>query len=81
MGIRKANDPTSEIEELRSRLESLELERQQHHESRHLFNQTQQKNERLISSLQEAKTQISALRKEVEKLTAPSLNFCRVLRC
>ncbi len=58
MGIRKADDPAREIQQLRSRLESLELERQQHHESRHELDQTQQKNERLISSLQEAKTQI-----------------------
>ena len=75
MGIRKADDPTREIQQLRSKLESLELERQQHHESRHELDQTQQKNERLISSLQEAKTQISALRKEVEKLTAPPSTF------
>jgi len=51
------------------------LERQQHHESRHQLDQTQQKNERLVSSLQEAKTQIEALRKEVEKLTAPPSTF------
>jgi len=75
MGIRKADDPTLEIQKLRSELESLELERQQHHESRHQLDQTQQKNERLVSSLQEAKTQIEALRKEVEKLTAPPSTF------
>ena len=39
------------------------------------LDQTQQKNERLISSLQEAKSQIEALRKEVEKLTAPPSTF------
>ncbi len=75
MGMRKADDPTREIQKLRSELESLELERQQHHESRHQLDQTQQKNERLVSSLQEAKTQIEALRKEVEKLTAPPSTF------
>jgi proteasome-associated ATPase len=75
MGIRKADDPTLEIQKLRSELESLELERQQHHESCHQLDQTQQKNERLVSSLQEAKTQIEALRKEVEKLTAPPSTF------
>jgi proteasome-associated ATPase len=75
MGMRKADDPTREIQKLRSVLESLELERQQHHESRHQLDQTQQKNERLVSSLQEAKTQIEALRKEVEKLTAPPSTF------
>ncbi len=75
MGIRKADDPTHEIQKLRSQLESLELERQQHYESRHQLDQTQQKNERLVSSLQEAKAQIEALRKEVEKLTAPPSTF------
>lgn len=75
MGIRKADDPTHEIQKLRSQLESLELERQQHYESRHQLDQTQQKNERLVSSLQEAKSQIEALRKEVEKLTAPPSTF------
>ena len=75
MGIRKADDPTLEIQKLRSELASLELERQQHHESRHQLDQTQQKNERLVSSLQEAKTQIEALRKEIEKLTAPPSTF------
>jgi len=75
MGIRKTNDPTREIQKLRSELESLELERQRHHESRHTLDLTQQKNERLVSSLQEAKTQIEALRKEVEKLTAPPSTF------
>lgn len=75
MGMRKADDPTREIQKLRSELESLEWERQQHHESRHQLDQTQQKNERLVSSLQEAKTQIEALRKEVEKLTAPPSTF------
>jgi proteasome-associated ATPase len=75
MGMRKTDDPTREIQKLRSQLESLEFERQQHQESRHQLDQTQQKNERLVSSLQEAKTQIEALRKEVEKLTAPPSTF------
>ncbi len=75
MGIRKADDTTREIQNLRSQLESLELERQQHDASRHQLDQTQQKNERLVSSLQEAKSQIEALRKEVEKLTAPPSTF------
>jgi len=75
MGIRKADDSTREIQQLRSQIESLELEKKQHDESRHKLDVTQQKNERLVSSLQEAKTQIEALRKEVEKLTAPPSTF------
>ncbi len=75
MGMKNADDSTREIQKLRSELASLELERQQHHESRHQLDQTQQKNERLVSSLQEAKAHIDALRKEVEKLTAPPSTF------
>ncbi|MCA9452817.1 MAG: proteasome ATPase, partial [Nitrospira sp.] len=36
---------------------------------------SQQKNEQLVSTLQEAKAQIEALRKEVDKLTAPPSTF------
>ncbi len=75
MGIRKADDTSREIQNLRSQLESLQLERQQDNEFRQQLNQTQQKNERLVGSLQEARTQIEALRKEVEKLTAPPSTF------
>ena len=75
MGMKKTDDPSREIQKLRSELESLEFERRQHQESRHQLDLTQQKNERLVSSLQEAKTQIDALRQEVEKLTAPPSTF------
>ncbi|MEE8125415.1 MAG: proteasome ATPase [Nitrospirales bacterium] len=75
MGIRKADDHIREIQKLQTELESLEQERKQHHNSRHKLDLTQQQNERLASSLQEAKAQIEALRKEVDKLTAPPSTY------
>ena len=53
----------------------MESEIHQLYDSRHQLRQSQQQNERLVSSLQEAKVQIEALRKEVEKLTAPPSTF------
>ncbi len=75
MGIRKTDDYTREIQKLQSELESMELEMKQLHDSNHKLQISERKNERLISSLQEAKTQIEALRKEVDKLTAPPSTF------
>jgi len=75
MGIRKTDDHTHEIQRLRRELENVELELKQLHESRNKLHLSEQQNERLVSSLQEAKTQIEALRKEVDKLTAPPSTF------
>ncbi len=76
MGMRKQDNPNSEeVEKLRSELESMETEMHQLYDSRQQLRQSQQQNERLVSSLQEAKVQIEALRKEVEKLTAPPSSF------
>ena len=75
MGIRKADDQTHEIQRLRTELENVELELKQFHESRNRLHRSEQQNERLVSSLQEAKSQIEALRKEVDKLTAPPSTF------
>ena len=75
MGMRKADDHIREIEKLQTELQSLELERKQHHDSRHKLDLTKRQNERLASSLQEAKVQIEALRKEVDKLTAPPSTY------
>ncbi|GJL53417.1 MAG: proteasome-associated ATPase [Nitrospirales bacterium] len=75
MGIRKQQDPNGELEKLRSELESMETEMHQLYDSRQQLRQSQQQNERLVSSLQEAKVQIEALRKEVEKLTAPPSTY------
>ncbi|MDT3778573.1 proteasome ATPase [Nitrospira sp. MA-1] len=75
MGIRKSDDHIREIEKLRTEIESMELEMRQLHESRQKLHLSQQKNEQLVSTLQEAKAQIEALRKEVDKLTAPPSTF------
>lgn len=75
MGIRKTDDHIHEIEKLRTEIESMELEMRQLHESRQKLNLSQQKNEQLVSTLHEAKAQIDALRKEVDKLTAPPSTF------
>ncbi|MDX1411521.1 MAG: proteasome ATPase [Nitrospirales bacterium] len=75
MGIRKTDDHMLEIQRLRTELESMELEVKQLHESRNKLHLSQRQNERLVTSLQEAKAQIEALRKEVDKLTAPPSTF------
>jgi len=75
MGIRKTEDHTREIEKLRTELESMEIEMRQLHESRHKLHISQRQNEQLVSTLQEAKAQIEALRKEIDKLTAPPSTF------
>ena len=75
MGIRKSDEHIREIEKLRTEIESMELEMRQLHESRHKLHLSQRQNEQLVTTLQEAKAQIEALRKEVDKLTAPPSTF------
>ncbi|MGD9850396.1 MAG: proteasome ATPase [Nitrospirales bacterium] len=75
MSIKKADEHTREIQRLRSELETMELELKQLHESRNKLHLSERQNERLATSLQEAKTQIEALRQEVDKLTAPPSTF------
>ena len=75
MGMRKQDEYTREIEKLRVEIESMESEMRQLHDSRSKLHQSQKQNERLAASLQEAKTQIEALRKEIEKLTAPPSSY------
>ena len=75
MGIRKSDEHLREIEKLRTEIESMELEMRQLHESRHKLHLSQRQNEQLVTTLQEAKAQIEALRKEVDKLTAPPSTF------
>ena len=75
MGMKKQDEHTREIEKLRVEIESMELEMRQLHDSRYKLHQSQKQNERLVESLQEAKSQIEALRKEIEKLTAPPSSY------
>ena len=75
MGMRKQDEYAREIEKLRVEIESMESEMRQLHDSRSKLHQSQKQNERLAASLQEAKSQIEALRKEIEKLTAPPSSY------
>ena len=75
MGLKKQDEHTREIEKLRTEIESMEMEVRQLHESRHKLQQSQKQNDRLVASLQEAKTQIESLRGEIEKLTAPPSTY------
>ena len=81
MEFRRHEDYTREIEKLRGELQALENETRQLYETRIKLQQSQKQNEKLATTLQEAKTQIEALRAEIEKLTAPPSSyalFCSV---
>ena len=81
MGFRKDEDYNREIEKLRGELQALENETRQLYETRIKLQQSKKQNEKLAATLQEAKTQIAALRTEIEKLTAPPSSyaiFCSV---
>jgi proteasome-associated ATPase len=60
-----------EVEKLRVQIQSMEDEIRRLYQSRYQLDQATKQNEKLVSTLQEAKAQIEALRTEVEKLTAP----------
>lgn len=60
-----------EVEKLRVQIQSMEEEIRRLYQSRYQLDQATKQNEKLVSTLQEAKSQIEALRAEVEKLTAP----------
>jgi proteasome-associated ATPase len=60
-----------EVEKLRVQIQSMEEEIRRLYQSRYQLDQATKQNEKLVSTLQEAKAQIEALRGEVEKLTAP----------
>jgi len=60
-----------EVEKLRVQIQSMEEEIRRLYQSRYQLDQATKQNEKLVATLQEAKSQIEALRTEVEKLTAP----------
>ena len=60
-----------EVEKLRVQIQSMEEEIRRLYQSRYQLDQATKQNEKLVTTLQDAKTQIEALRAEVEKLTAP----------
>src|SRR2546423_8444633 len=71
-GVAQRNDEhVREVEKLRVQIQSMEEEIRRLYQSRYQLDQATKQNERLVTTLQEAKVQIEALRAEVEKLTAP----------
>jgi proteasome-associated ATPase len=59
-----------EVEKLRVQIQSMEEEIRRLYQSRYQLDQATKQNEKLVTTLQEAKVQIEALRAEVEKLLA-----------
>jgi proteasome-associated ATPase len=71
-GVAQRNDEhIREVEKLRVQIQSMEEEIRRLYQSRYQLDQATKQNEKLVTTLQEAKGQIEALRAEVEKLTAP----------
>ncbi|ALA59945.1 proteasome ATPase [Nitrospira moscoviensis] len=73
--IHKNEDHAREVEKLRVQIQSMEDEIRRLYQSRYQLDQATKQNEKLVSTLQEAKAQIEALRAEVEKLTAPPSSY------
>ena len=67
----RSDEQTREVEKLRVQIQSMEEEIRRLYQSRYQLDQATKQNEKLVTTLQEAKVQIEALRAEVEKLTAP----------
>jgi len=65
------DEHTREVEKLRVQIQSMEEEIRRLYQSRYQLDQATKQNEKLVTTLHEAKAQIEALRAEVEKLTAP----------
>ncbi len=73
--MKKHDEESREIEKLRMQVLSMEEEVRRLQHARFQLDQAHRQNERLTSTLQEAKTQIEALRSEVDKLTAPPSTY------
>ena len=73
--VKKYEEGNREIERLRAQIQSMEEELRRLYQSRYQFEQASKQNEKLAATLQEAKTQIEALRAEVDKLTAPPSSY------
>lgn len=71
----KNDEHTREVEKLRIQIQSMEEEIRRLYQSRYQLEQATKQNEKLVATLQEAKSQIEALRAEVEKLTAPPSTY------
>jgi len=64
-----------EIEKLRVQIASMEHEQKEQRHSQSFLDQASKQNEKLANSLIEAKNHIAALKKEVERLTAPPSTY------
>ena len=73
--MHKNDEHVGELDKLRVQIQSMEDEIRRLYQSRYQLDQANKKNETLVSTLQEAKAQIEALRAEVEKLTAPPSTY------
>jgi proteasome-associated ATPase len=73
--IHRNDEQAREIEKLRVQIQSMEDEIRRLYQSRYQLDQATKQNEKLVTTLQEAKAQIEALRAEVEKLTAPPSTY------
>ena len=73
--IHRNDEQNREIEKLRVQIQSMEEEIRRLYQSRYQLDQANKQNEKLVTTLQEAKAQIEALRAEVEKLTAPPSTY------
>src|ERR671912_310246 len=71
----KNDEQAREVEKLRIQIQSMGEEIRRLYQSRYQLEQTTKQNEKLVATLQEAKSQIEALRAEVEKLTAPPSTY------
>ena len=71
----KNDEQAREVEKLRIQIQSMEEEIRRLYQSRYQLEQTTKQNEKLVATLQEAKSQIETLRAEVEKLTAPPSTY------
>lgn len=71
----KNDEQAREVDKLRIQIQSMEEEIRRLYQSRYQLEQTTKQNEKLVATLQEAKSQIEALRAEVEKLTAPPSTY------
>jgi proteasome-associated ATPase len=73
--IHRNDEHAREAEKLRVQIQSMEEEIRRLYQSRYQLDQATKQNEKLVATLQEAKSQIEALRAEVEKLTAPPSTY------
>ena len=73
----KNDEHARELDKLRVQIQSMEDEIRRLYQSRYQLDQANKQNEKLVSTLQEAKAQIEALRAEIEKLTAPPSTYAR----